>query len=45
MTHEGQKYVEPLQYAPLPRAAVEKAEKIIGSMTFKDKFIQTLDKK
>jgi phosphate transport system substrate-binding protein len=45
MTHEGQKYVEPLQYAPLPKAAVEKAEKIIGSMTYKDKFIQTLDKK
>lgn len=45
MTHEGQKYVAPLQYAPLPRAAVEKAEKLIGSMTYKDKFIQILDKK
>ena len=37
MTHEGQKYVEPLQYAPLPKAAVEKAEKIIKSMSFGDK--------
>jgi phosphate transport system substrate-binding protein len=34
MTHEGQKYVEPMQYAPLSKAAVDKAEKLIKSMTF-----------
>ena len=34
MTHEGQKYVEPLNYAPLPKAAVEKAEVLIKSITY-----------
>ena len=34
MTHEGQKYAEPMQYAPLSRAAQEKAEKIIKSVTY-----------
>jgi phosphate transport system substrate-binding protein len=34
MTHEGQKYAEPMQYAPLSKAAVEKAEKLIKSVTF-----------
>ncbi len=35
MTHEGQKYAEPLDYAPLSRKAVEKAEKLIKSITYK----------
>lgn len=34
MTHQGQKYVEPLHYAPLPEAAVMKAEKILKSVTY-----------
>jgi len=36
MTHEGQKYAEPLHYAPLSKAAVEKAEKLIKLITYKD---------
>jgi len=35
MTHEGQKYAEPLHYAPLSKAAVGKAEKLIRSITYK----------
>jgi phosphate transport system substrate-binding protein len=34
MTHEGQKYAEPLQYAPLSKAAVERAEQLIKSVTY-----------
>jgi len=34
MTHEGQKYAEPMHYAPLSKAATEKAEKLIKSITF-----------
>lgn len=34
MTHEGQKYAEPLHYAPLSKAAVAKAEKLIKSITY-----------
>lgn len=34
MTHEGQKYAEPLHYAPLSQAAVGKAEKLIKSITY-----------
>jgi phosphate transport system substrate-binding protein len=34
MTHEGQKYTEPLHYAPLPLEATKKAEKVIKSMTY-----------
>jgi phosphate transport system substrate-binding protein len=34
MIHEGQKYAEPLEYAPLSKAAVEKSEKLIESLTF-----------
>lgn len=34
MTHEGQKYAEPMHYAPLSKAAVEKAERLIGLMTY-----------
>lgn len=37
MTHEGQKYTEKLHYAPLSEGAVEKAEKIIKSITYKGK--------
>jgi len=39
MTHEGQKYAEPLHYAPLSKAAVGKAEKLIKSITYKEKAI------
>lgn len=35
MTHDGQQYAQPLQYAPLPAAAVVKAEAVIRSVTFK----------
>ncbi len=31
---DGQKYVEPLQYSALPKPAVEKAVKIVKSMTY-----------
>jgi phosphate transport system substrate-binding protein len=34
MTHEGQKYAEPLDYAPLSLEAINKAEKLIRSMTY-----------
>ncbi len=34
MTHQGQKYAEPLQYAALPDPAVRKAERLIRSITF-----------
>ena len=44
MTHEGQKHVEPLKYAPLPKAAVEKAEKLIKSITYNGKLLQELGK-
>jgi len=36
MTHEGQKFAEPLHYAPLSKAAVAKAEKLIKSITYKE---------
>jgi phosphate transport system substrate-binding protein len=39
MTHEGQKYTEPLEYAPLSKKAVEKAEKLIKSITYKSSVI------
>jgi phosphate transport system substrate-binding protein len=32
--HEGQAFVGPLQYSPLPKEAVEKSEKILRSMTY-----------
>jgi phosphate transport system substrate-binding protein len=35
MAHEGQKYAEPLHYAPLSKKAVEKTEKLIKSVTYK----------
>jgi phosphate transport system substrate-binding protein len=34
MTHQGQKYAEPLQYSALPALAVQKAEKLIRAITF-----------
>ena len=39
MTHQGQKYAEPLEYAPLSRKAVEKAERLIKSISFKSSII------
>jgi len=39
MTHEGQKYAEPLDYAPLSKKAVEKAEKLIKSITYRGNVI------
>ena len=37
MTHQGQKYTEPLEYAPLSKKAVEKAEKLIKSISYKSR--------
>ncbi|MGD0229266.1 MAG: phosphate ABC transporter substrate-binding protein PstS [Syntrophorhabdales bacterium] len=34
MTHEGQGYAEPMQYAPLSKAARERAETLIRSITY-----------
>jgi phosphate transport system substrate-binding protein len=39
MTHEGQKYADPLHYAPLSKAAVGKAEKLIKSITYEGKAV------
>jgi phosphate transport system substrate-binding protein len=39
MTHEGQKYTEPLEYAPLSKKAVEKAEKLIRSISYKSSIV------
>jgi phosphate transport system substrate-binding protein len=39
MTHEGQKYTEPLEYAPLSKKAVERAEKLIKSIFYKSRVI------
>jgi phosphate transport system substrate-binding protein len=38
--HEGQKYAESLGYAPLPTAAVTKAEDILKSVTYNNKPLQ-----
>jgi len=35
--HQGQKYAEPLGYAPLPDPAVKKAEEILKSVTYNGK--------
>jgi phosphate transport system substrate-binding protein len=40
MTHEGQSQCEPLKYAPLPKGTVEKAEKILKSVTYNGKPIR-----
>jgi len=34
MTHDGQQYAEPLSYAKLPKAVVEKAEVILRAVTY-----------
>lgn len=34
MTHQGQKYAEPLDYAPLPKSALARAENNIASITY-----------
>ena len=34
MVHDGQKYAEPMQYAPLARNAQERAEKLLKSVTY-----------
>ena len=34
MIHDGQKYAEPLQYAPLLQNAEEKAEKLLKSINY-----------
>ena len=34
MTHEGQKYAEPMHYAPLSKNAVQKAEQLLNSVTY-----------
>ena len=39
MTHQGQKYAEPLEYAPLSKKAVEKAEKLIKSISYKSSIV------
>jgi phosphate transport system substrate-binding protein len=39
MTHEGQKYTEPLEYAPLSKKAVEKAERLIKSISYKSNVV------
>jgi hypothetical protein len=39
MTHQGQKYTEPLEYAPLSKRAVEKAEKLIKSISYKSSIV------
>ncbi len=39
MTHQGQKYAQPLEYAPLSKKAVEKAEKLIKSISYKSSVI------
>jgi phosphate transport system substrate-binding protein len=36
MTHEGQKQAEPLEYGPLSKRAVEKAEKLIRSISYRE---------
>jgi phosphate transport system substrate-binding protein len=40
LIHEGQKYAESLGYAPLPAAAVTKAEDILKSVTYNNKPLQ-----
>jgi phosphate transport system substrate-binding protein len=36
MTHEGQKYAQPMQYAPLSSKAVMRADALIRSVTCND---------
>ncbi len=37
MIHEGQKYAEPMQYAPLAKKAVGKAEALVNSVSYNGK--------
>ncbi|MBU0581432.1 MAG: phosphate ABC transporter substrate-binding protein PstS [Candidatus Margulisbacteria bacterium] len=37
MTHDGQKYAEPMHYAPLPEAAISKVESIIKAIKYGNK--------
>ena len=39
MTHGGQKYAEPLDYAPLSQKAAEKAEKLVKSISYKSNIV------
>ncbi len=39
MIHDGQKYAEPLHYAPLSASAREKAERIVKSITYEGKVL------
>lgn len=39
MTHQGQKYTEPLNYAPLGKEAVEKAENLLKKLHFDGKIL------
>ncbi len=39
MIHEGQKYTEPMQYAPLSKKAVAKAEALLKSVTYEGKAV------
>jgi len=39
MTHDGQQYCAALNYAPLPKAAVKVAEKIIKSVNYGGKVV------
>ncbi len=39
MIHEGQKYAEPMQYAPLSKKAVAKAEALLKSVTYEGKAV------
>ena len=36
MIHDGQQFTAPLHYSPVPPKAVEKAEKILGSVTYEN---------
>ncbi len=39
MTHEGQKFTKPLDYAPLPQPAVDAAESILKDVTYNGKTV------
>ena len=45
VTHEGQKHVARLHYAPLPRIAVKRAEKLVESITYNSQPILKGDRK
>jgi len=39
MTHEGQKYAEPMQYAPLSKGVAARAEAVLRSVTYEGKVL------